>query len=117
MKTIKFTHQYAKLNVLLPGEDSAKLVLVKEVLLQKLPREFLNWDTDDGLYTFPKSGKYLLLVFETQNGVFHTLRPAWPLYKKSYYEKSLGEMFHIFIKHDVQPAAKAGECECPQWDT
>lgn len=47
--------------------------------LESLSQEFKDYDTDDGLFTLPESGDYLLLIFLKQSGdLFTTLRKNTP---------------------------------------
>ena len=96
MKTIKFSHQYKKLAVL-RSDMTARLLLVLEVNLEDLKKEFLEYDTE-GIYKLPKKGKYLLLIFQGHTGLFTTLRRNYPSLKRLYYEKAIGETFKVEIK-------------------
>lgn len=97
MKTIKFSHHYAKLRVVSPTYK-ATLIEVLPVKLENLLPTFLDYDTDDGLYKLPKRGNYLMLIFEGNHGLFTTLRPAFPQRKVAYYLQAVGEEFEILIK-------------------
>ncbi len=82
---IKFSHNYQKLldsygDVI----TEAKLLHVIEVDMQSLNLSFIDYDTDNGKFKLPKSGKYIMLIFlkpsehwVTENGsrdLFTTLR-------------------------------------------
>jgi hypothetical protein len=45
-------------------------------------------------YPLPKTGKYLLLLFECEGTVFTTLRRSLPI-KHHYYEKAVGQEFEL----------------------
>ena len=96
MNTIKFSHRYQKLGVIgnrLGSPYTALLVSVQEINLKDLPKDFLKYDTDDGKYELPKSGKYLLLLFLAVGGLFTTLRAAFPERKIDYYKSKIGLLF------------------------
>ena len=94
--TIKFSHNYKKLNVLGNG-STAKLLTVLDVNLRDLAQPFLDYDTDNGVFKLPKSGNYLLLIFKAEKGIFTTLRSAWPLTKYAYYHNSVGKEFEVLV--------------------
>lgn len=95
MKTIKFSHRYKKLEAL-GTEKRARLLEVLEVQLEKLSPEFLAFDTDNGAYSLPKTGPFLLLIFRSQNGIFPTIRRHTDE-KADYYRRSRGELFKVEI--------------------
>lgn len=104
MHTIKFTHAYRKL--LLNGQPitRAKLLSVEQVRLQDLTAEFIDYDTDGGKYTLPKTGNYLKLTFlkPCTNGEMHlftTLRSNRPG-KIDYYLSRIGELFEVIINQE-----------------
>lgn len=80
-----------------PG-DSVRLLACIPVKLEELPQEFKDYDTDKGRFELPRSGKYLLLIFEGRCGIFPTLRAAYPLTKIDYYKKAVGQWFELVIK-------------------
>ncbi len=96
MRLIKFSHQYAKLRCINAGME-AKLVEVLEVNLKDLSKAFLDYDTDNGKYKLPNSGKYLMLIFEAEGGLFTTLRSMYPEKKKEYYRALISEEFKVLI--------------------
>lgn len=105
MHTIKFTHAYRKL--LLNGQPitRAKLLSVEQVRLQDITAEFLEYDTDGGLYSLPKTGNYLKLTFLKPGKDFHlftTLRSDRPG-KIDYYLSRIGELFEVIINQE-EPA-------------
>jgi len=93
--TIKFSHNYGKLQV--APDHKATLLSVQLVHLEDLPKVFLDYDTDFGKYELPKRGLYMLLVFTAQNGIFTTLRSAYPKKKIDYYTDNVGKEFDIVI--------------------
>lgn len=103
MKTIKFSHRYPK--ILDHHGDvirHAILLSVSVVDLEKLSKEFLDYDTDDGAYKLPPSGDFLLLLFEKpypvgslcSRNLFTTLRP-YNAGKLDYYKNSVGDIFTV----------------------
>lgn len=105
MKTIKFSHEYEKLKAL-GSHDCATLLEVFEIKLQDLSPQLLIADTlyrENGElkeYKLPKTGNYLLLLFEGDNGMFTTIRSAFPSRKVEYYKSSVGEMFKVKVLTD-----------------
>jgi hypothetical protein len=107
--TIKFSHGYTKLlNAFVPHEN-AKLLEVLTVNLEELSTHFLDYDTDDGTFQLPESGKFLCLLFlkpKTDGSynvsdyaaanLFTTLR-RWTPAKETYYRSLIGENFAIEI--------------------
>jgi hypothetical protein len=94
---IKFSHKYKKLS-LLKGWicESAKLLEVLNVELAELSPEFIDYDTD-GIYPLPKSGRYMMLIFQKEDGnIFTTLRRFTPD-KYSYYNGAIGQEFEVEI--------------------
>ncbi len=92
---IQFSHLYRKLQIALQGTDKAKLLEVITIDIALLSRPFLDYDTDDGLYTLKKNGAHLLLIFLGQGGIFTTIRPAYPPSKYQYYRSKIGTEFQI----------------------
>lgn len=108
---IKFTHTYSKL---LDSEDLpikyATLLDVIPVNLKDLSTDFLDYDTDGGKYTLPKSGDFLMLIFlkpiDQGNGgldIFTTLRSNFPKRKEIYYKEAIGKHFEVEITEGVTP--------------
>lgn len=94
--TIKFSHNYKKLSVV--GTDMhAKLLGIVGVKLEKLDKPFLDYDTDHGKFELPKSGVYMMLIFQAQRGIFTTLRAAYPSKKVKYYRDLVGQDFRVII--------------------
>lgn len=102
MLTIKFSHPYRKLqdyqgNVI----ETALLLSVVKIDLENQHPEFLDYDTDFGLYQLPKKGSYLMLLFlkrscgEPQH-LFTTLRRFTPQ-KEIYYTQQVGKIFKVEI--------------------
>ena len=99
--TVKFSHSYDKLRAV--GDDwTAVLLQVLPVKLESLSREFIDYDTDNDLFTLPSKGNYLLLIFEGMNGTFTTLRRNYPPHKRKYYDKNVGNVFEVLIVPDSQ---------------
>ena len=102
MKSIKFSHKYKKLYDNTTDFESkpateAKLIAVFSDYLELLHPSFIEYDTE-GLYKLPKSGEYLILIFQKYRGdIFTTCRRSTPR-KVEYYEKSIGETFKVVIK-------------------
>lgn len=100
MHTIKFSHPYRKLFIGGVPVTRAKLLAVEPVRLQDLPAEFLDYDTDGGLYALPKTGDYLRLIFLKPGldmHLFTTLRRQTPN-KLDYYKSKIGELFQVVIE-------------------
>lgn len=105
MASILFSERYEKLRD--KGSDlvkSACLLMVLPVNLEDLPRHFLDYDTDSGLYQLPPSGKYLMLVFEKPRhgecarNLFTTLR-RHTHEKEAYYNRLIGQWLTVeFVK-------------------
>lgn len=86
---IKFSHFYHKLHLAMGDEPNGKVCWLMEVInvnLEDLSNAFLDFDTDGGKYKLPKKGKYLLLLFMGQSGIFPTLR-RWTPSKEKYYRE------------------------------
>jgi hypothetical protein len=106
MKTIKFSHIYTKLldehNDVI---EHATLIDVRRVDIARLHQEFLDYDTDDGLYELPPEGNFLMLIFlkppESDGtcaaNLFTTLRRS-TTEKDLYYYGAIGETFFIEIE-------------------
>ena len=91
MIKIKFSHEYDKLPRTWKQQETW-IVHASEVDLEKLPKDFLYYDTaytEHGLtghYDLPKKGKFiLLLLFQPPRGLFTTLR-RWTTEKWKYYK-------------------------------
>jgi len=107
MNSIKFSHEYAKLQDTQEHDESlltmAKRIVLLEVIvvnLEDLNHHFLNYDTDFGVYKLPDKGKYMLLLFQKNNGLMPTLR-RWTPEKEIYYKSKIGEEFDVQIKKEV----------------
>lgn len=94
-KQIKFSHDYLKLE----GAKFARLLQIIPIKLEDLSPQFLDYDTDHGLFQLPKKGDYLMLIFNHEGtwSLFTTIRRNTPE-KLSYYQDSVGEVFEIVIK-------------------
>lgn len=109
-KSITFSHYYLKfVTPVYKNVPEAWLIEVLEVNLKDLSESFLEYDTTylvntkrgDRRYRLPKSGRYLLLIFQgNQGGLFTTLRAAWPPQKVKFYKDARGELFTLRIKDD-----------------
>jgi len=106
MKKIKFSHEYKKILVANGFLYRATLLEMLEVDLKDLHKPFLDYDTDEGKFELPKSGKYLLLIFHGYYGIFTTLRPAFPKSKVDYYKNSIGETFQVVVQEDAKNETK-----------
>jgi hypothetical protein len=101
MAKIKFSHNYFKLPVII---KPAVLLAVHRVKLEKLPKDFIDYDTayslgkgaETGYYPLPEKGDYILLLLWGQRGLFTTLR-RWTPDKQAYYEKLEGETIEVVI--------------------
>ena len=102
--TIKFSHSYFKLNRIPNGPlgtvtpvKSATLIKAISLMLKDLPDSFIAYDTayPDGNYPL-KQGKYLLLLFLTNEFLFTTLRPYNPQ-KEIYYRGKEGQVFIVEV--------------------
>lgn len=82
---------------------TAKLLGVYLIGLEDQSSEFLSYDTDKGIFSLPKSGLYIMLLFEKPwtglagRNLFTTLRPAWPSKKIHYYKSKIGMEFEIIL--------------------
>ena len=106
MQKIRFSHEYYKLPVLV---KTAVLLAVHKVKLEKLPQDFIDYDTAyytkgapiaTGYYPLPEKGDYILLLLWGQRGLFTTLRRGTPD-KQAYYEKLEGETISIEVVIDA----------------
>ncbi len=67
-----------------------------------MDQAFLNYDTDEGVYVFPKDGSFIALLFlKKRDGApglncFTTVRRA-TVEKMEYYETLIGEWFNVVI--------------------
>lgn len=104
MATIKFSHAYSKL--LMPDGayvQWARLLDVLDIDLGGMSKAFLDYDTDEGTFTLPKSGEFLMLVFQKYDTVtwkgtnlFTTLRRSTPQ-KRAYYRSEIGRVFDVKV--------------------
>lgn len=97
---IKFSHRYKKL---MYGDKVCKRLRLLEVVpvnLEDLSPEFIRYDTDDGAYTLPDSGRYMMLIFlkdvssGSDSNILTTFRKLTPdrLMK---YHRNLGKWFDV----------------------
>jgi hypothetical protein len=101
MNQLKFSHNYLKLPPNWEGKK-ATLLFVREINLEDQTEQFLDYDTtySNGVgewverYDLPKSGKYLLLLFECEGTVFTTLRRSYGS-KMGYYLERLNCEFEL----------------------
>lgn len=104
MPQIKFSHKYQKiLNSHNDVIETATLLQVCPVNLENLSKEFLAYDTDNGIYKLPAHGKYLMLLFlkehesyTTDLNLFTTLRRFTPE-KYSFYLSQIGKVFDVIV--------------------
>lgn len=102
---IKFSHEYQKLGLVGDDGDQVKRAVLLEVIfvkMESLSPQFLNYDTDFGKYQLPKSGDYMLLIFQAFDdlkplGLFTTLR-RWTQGKDFYYRSLIGQLFDVVIQ-------------------
>ena len=99
---IKFSHAYKKLLADADGHcapvSRLKLLDVQVVQLEELTNEFINFDTDNGVYQLPEKGEYLMLIFlkPSEMDLCLTLRRATPN-KYNYYRGAVGQWFDVEI--------------------
>ena len=103
MPTIKFSHSYRKLLDNNQGKviETALLVDVRVIQLETLHQDFIDYDTDNGMYKLPKKGDYLMLLFQKKEcgepaNLFTTLRRR-TLQKELYYSAMIGQTFKVEI--------------------
>jgi hypothetical protein len=103
---IKFSHKYSKLYTgRAEGENFCKNILLLDVMnikLEERSKEFLDYDTDDGLFKLPKKGDYMMLIFRKTDMIFGsnlmtTLR-RWTPEKEKYYRDAIGKWFNVIIE-------------------
>lgn len=84
--------------------NRAKLLSVEQVKIQNLTAEFLEYDTDGGLYQLPRTGNYLKLTFLKPGHEMHlftTLRSDRPG-KIDYYLSRIGELFEVKLEQTIE---------------
>lgn len=95
---IKFSHKYPKLSI---GMDfyieRAKLLDVLPVELKSLSKDFLDYDTGEGMYKFGEGNvnMNILIFLSDQNILFTTIRPVS---STGFYRSGIGKMFDVLIK-------------------
>lgn len=98
---IKFSRKFAKIR----GVREAKLLAVLPVTLESLPIDFLEYDTDGGLYErLPPRGAYLMLIFskgDSRENLFTTLRRETDE-KRRYYKNQIGKKFEVEVVEEAQ---------------
>jgi hypothetical protein len=97
--TIKFSHSYQKLK----GDKKAKLLAIFIAEYSELSSSFLEYDTryfDDGelKYYFLTDGKYLVLLFQGNQGNLFTTVRSYTDKKSAYYKMNVGQWFEIETK-------------------
>lgn len=105
MNKIQFSKVHAKL-LDFTGRiiNVATLLSVIPVILEDQSEAFLSYDTDDGTYRLPKSGIYLMLIFEkpccckslSSRDLFTTLRRS-TIKKATYYRSAIGQEFVVEV--------------------
>lgn len=99
MNQIKFSHKYKKLKNL-DGSivNKLKLLDVWPITLESISKQFINFDTDDGLYQLPEKGNYMVIVFLKPSGLdlCITIR-SFRQEKFKYYKSKIGEEFDIIF--------------------
>lgn len=98
MNEIKFSHDYEKLPINFNGRH-ARLLDIRNIKLEEQSPAFLEFDTrirGGGHYDLPKSGDYLLLLFELVmgGGFFTTIRRRTDE-KEKYYRARKGAVFTL----------------------
>jgi len=99
MNEIKFSHKYKKLkNPDGSIVEKVKLLDVWFVNLESISKQFINFDTDDGLFQLPEKGNYMALIFLKPSGsdLCITLRSFRPE-KFKHYRSKIGEEFQIIF--------------------
>ena len=105
MPKIKFIHPFKKL--LAAPTNKALLLDVFMVDMESLSPQFIAYDTDNGAYSLPKTGRMMLLLFLGDNGTFTTLRSCYPLEKIDFFRSNIGKMFDIVIAPpEIKPPPK-----------
>ena len=103
-KKIKFSHKYSKL-IRDSGNQicSAVLLDVFKIELADRSKQFLNYDTENGIYKLPQKGKYLMLLFKDEftKLLFTTLRRD-TVEKSLYYTNQIGETFELDIQEQTE---------------
>lgn len=97
---IKFSHKYKKLHDANGSIiENAILLDVIKVNLEDLSKDFLDFDTDNGLFELPETGVYSMLIFKktNTNDIFTTLR-KWSQEKFDFYKSKTGSSFKIQLK-------------------
>ena len=112
MNKIKFSYPYKKLfpvwcNTSISNDPvprdyiprSAKLLEVINVKMEDLSETFLEYDTD-GVFTLPKKGNYMLLLFMGDTGhLFTTIRRQTES-KETYYRSQIGKWIIVELKEN-----------------
>lgn len=106
MPNIKFSHRFTKLltgYVLKSGVKmwgyEAKLLQVIKSDYSNLTAEFIDYDTDQGIYKLPTSGPCIILIFQKVTivpNLFTTVRSFTPA-KMEKYEKLVGQIIDFQI--------------------
>jgi hypothetical protein len=108
MNKIKFSFTYQKLldmhNDLI---ESAILLHVFRVEISDLQKPFVDYDTDNGLYTLPPHGPVIVLLFLkpsdtpgiTDKNLFTTIR-RWQPWKETFYRELIGQRFEVVVKKE-----------------
>lgn len=95
---LKFSHDYDKLPMQWEGQK-AQLLFVRPILLQNQLPALLDYDTSirgDGKYKLPKTGGYILLVFELlETGAIFTTIRRFTYEKYEFYRKNLDRSFTL----------------------
>jgi hypothetical protein len=107
MPIIKFSHNYEKLKMHgMHGEilypTVSVLLDVLNVNLETISAHFLDYDTDNGKYELPKSGPYLMLIFQKPDkNIFTTLR-RFTTDKLLYYRSHIGHTFQVELTEKAE---------------
>ena len=100
MKTnkIKFNHVYTKLINPRTHIKYAYATLIEAIPYhyEDLSLSFRLYDTANTDYILLRSGRCIILIFQTKSGIFTTLRTL-TAYKLKFYRARIGEDFEIVI--------------------
>lgn len=109
MNQIKFSYLYQKL--LDSHNDCVEIATLLQVIpidLKDLSKEFIAYDTDNGVYKLPPKGEYMMLIFLKQHehyitdlNLFTTLR-RWTPEKYRYCTEQVGKVFNVIIEGEKE---------------
>lgn len=82
------------------GDGYCEKIFLLDVIiinLENLSEDFIQYDTDDGMFSLPKKGEYMMLVFAKDRynqNIMTTLRRRTPD-KEKYYRENIGQWFNV----------------------